>query len=96
MSLISSIQLKIINIKQDATYPKTMGKNIDTKSSAAKAVSNIDSWNISFSNLKLHRPWSRSFASAVPFSKIFLKAFINNSLLLFYWVRQGGHGGQSC
>ena len=43
MSLISSIQLKIINIKQDATYPKTMRKNIDTRSSAAKAVSNIDS-----------------------------------------------------
>ena len=43
MSLISSAQLKIINAEKDATYPKTTGKNIDIKSSAAKAVSNIDS-----------------------------------------------------
>ena len=43
MSLISLVQLKTINVKQDTTYPKTTGKTIATKSSVANVMPNIDS-----------------------------------------------------
>ena len=40
MSLISLVQLKTINAKQDVMYPKTNGKNIDINLSVYNNVIN--------------------------------------------------------